>query len=148
MLNVNLKQKPFQHSFNSLVDDLFTELPMIFKNDFNNSERNGLVPVNVKETDNAFELDVVAPGFEKSDFTINLDQNLLTISAEQKTEEKKETDKQIRKEFSYHSFKRSFTVDEKIDATKIDAFYVNGVLKLNLPKKEEVKMATKQIEIK
>lgn len=148
MLNVNLKQKPFQHSFNSLVDDLFTELPMIFKNDFNNSERNGLVPVNVKETDNAFELDVVAPGFEKSDFTINLDQNLLTISAEQKTEEKKETDKQIRKEFSYHSFKRSFTVDEKIDATKIDASYVNGVLKLNLPKKEEVKMATKQIEIK
>lgn len=148
MLNVNLKQKPFQHSFNSLVDDLFTELPMIFKNDFNNSERNGLVPVNVKETDNAFELDVVAPGFEKSDFTINLDQNLLTISAEQKTEKKKETDKQIRKEFSYHSFKRSFTVDEKIDATKIDAFYVNGVLKLNLPKKEEVKMATKQIEIK
>lgn len=148
MLNVNLKQKPFQHSFNSLVDDLFTELPMIFKNDFNNSERNGLVPVNVKETDNAFELDVVAPGFEKSDFTINLDQNLLTISAEQKTEKKKETDKQIRKEFSYHSFKRSFTVDEKIDATKIDASYVNGVLKLNLPKKEEVKMATKQIEIK
>ncbi|MEZ5035022.1 MAG: Hsp20/alpha crystallin family protein [Chitinophagaceae bacterium] len=148
MLNVNLKQKPFQHSFNSLVDDLFTELPMIFKNDFNNSERNGLVPVNVKETDNAFELDVIAPGFEKSDFTINLDQNLLTISAEQKTEEKKETDKQIRKEFSYHSFKRSFTVDEKIDATKIDASYVNGVLKLNLPKKEEVKMATKQIEIK
>ncbi|MCB0716068.1 MAG: Hsp20/alpha crystallin family protein, partial [Chitinophagaceae bacterium] len=71
MLNVNLKQKPFQHSFNSLVDDLFTELPMIFKNDFNNSERNGLVPVNVKETDNAFELDVIAPGFEKSDFTIN-----------------------------------------------------------------------------
>ncbi|MCB0741452.1 MAG: Hsp20/alpha crystallin family protein, partial [Chitinophagaceae bacterium] len=63
-------------------------------------------------------------------------------------EEKKETDKQIRKEFSYHSFKRSFTVDEKIDATKIDASYVNGVLKLNLPKKEEVKMATKQIEIK
>lgn len=147
MLNVNFKQKPFEGSINNLVDELFTELPMFFKNDFNNTERKGSVPVNVKETATGYQLEVVAPGFEKADFKINLDDSLLTISAENKIEEKKESDKQIRREYSYRSFKRSFTVDSTIDATKIDASYVNGVLTLNLPKKEEVKASTKEIII-
>ena len=59
-----------------------------------------------------------------------------------------QTEKQIRKEYSYRSFKRSFTIDEKIDATAIEASYVNGVLRLNLPKKAEVKEAAKDITIK
>lgn len=147
MLNVNFKQKPFEGSINNLVDELFTELPIFFKNDFNNTERKGLVPVNVKETANSYQLEVVAPGFDKADFKINLDDSLLTISAEKKNEEKKETDKQIRREYSYRSFKRSFTVDTKIDATKIEASYINGVLILNLPKKEEVKASVKEIII-
>ena len=117
MLNVNFKNKPFEGTMNSFVDELFSELPVIFKNDFNNSERKGSVPVNVKETVNGYQLEVIAPGFDKADFKINLDDSLLTISAEKKTEEKKESDsnrndKQIRSEYSYRSFKRSFTVDE------------------------------------
>jgi len=60
---------------------------------------------------------------------------------------KDENEKQIRSEYSYRSFKRSFTLDEKTDGTKIDAKYVNGVLTLNLPKKEEVKPAVKEINI-
>ncbi len=147
MLNVNFKQKPFEGSMNNLVDELFKELPMFFKNDFNNTERKGSVPVNVKETANGYQIEVVAPGFEKADFKINLDDSLLTISAERKNDEKYESDKQIRREYSYLSFKRSFTVDTKIDATKIEASYINGVLILNLPKKEEVKASVKEIII-
>lgn len=148
MTNVKFNSKPFAGTFNNLVDDLFAELPVLFKNDFNNAERKGFVPVNVKETEKGYELEVVAPGFEKTDFKVNLDQNLLTISAEKKDELKNESQKQIRREYSYRSFKRSFTLDEKIDATNIEASYINGVLTLNLPKKEVVKPSTTEIVIK
>ena len=148
MTNVKSNRKPFEGSLNTLVDDLFTELPALFKTEFNNGERKGLVPVNVKETDKSYQLEVVAPGFEKTDFKLTLDQHLLTISAEKKNEEIKETEKQIRREYSYRSFKRSFTLDEKIDATNIEASYINGVLILNLPKKEVVKASATEIVIK
>jgi HSP20 family protein len=148
MTNVKFNRKPFEGTFNNLVDDLFTELPALFKSEFNNVERKGLIPVNVKETVNSFQLEVVAPGFEKSDFKVNLDQNLLTISAEKKNELKEENEKLIRREYSYNSFKRSFTIDEKIEATNIEASYVNGVLILNLPKKEVVKVSATEIVIK
>lgn len=148
MTHVKFNRKPFEGTFNSLVDDLFTELPVLFKNDFNETERKGFVPVNVKETNAAFQLDVIAPGFEKNDFKINLDKNLLVISAEKKEEAKEEGNKNIRKEYSFRSFKRSFTLDEKIDATNIEASYINGVLSLNLAKKAEVKAAATEIPVK
>ncbi|MEO7924575.1 MAG: Hsp20/alpha crystallin family protein [Chitinophagaceae bacterium] len=159
MTNAKFNRKPFEGTtFNTLVDDLFTELPALFKNDFNGSERKGIVPVNVIETDKSFRLEVVAPGFEKSDFNVKLDQDLLTISAEKKNDPesnraKEDSDsnryqKQIRREYSYRSFKRSFTIDEKIDATNIEATYINGVLTLNLPKKEVVKASATEIVIK
>ena len=148
MTNVKFNRKPFEGSLNTLVDDLFTELPALFKTEFNNGERKGLVPVNVKETDKSYQLEVVAPGFEKTDFKLTLDQYLLIISAEKKNEEIKEIEKQIRREYSYRSFKRSFTLDEKIDATNIEASYINGVLTLNLPKKEVVKASATEIVIK
>jgi HSP20 family protein len=144
MTTVKFNRKPF----NSFMDDFFTELPALFKNDFNNYEQKGLVPVNVKETEKSYRLEVIAPGFEKTDFKLNLEQNLLTISVEKKEEEKKENEKEIRNEYSYRSFKRSFTIDEKIDATGIEASYINGVLTLNLPKKEEVKASATEIAIK
>jgi HSP20 family protein len=92
-------------------------------------------------------LELVAPGFSKEDFKINLENDILTVSAEKKAEEKKENVKQVRSEYSFRSFKRSFTINEKIDATTIDAKYVNGVLILNLPKKAEVKASAKEIKI-
>lgn len=148
MLNVNFKTKPYSGNFNSFVDDIFSEFPVIFKNEFNNPQRKGSVPVNVKESATGYQLEVIAPGFEKGDFKINLEKDMLTISGEKKIVEKQENDKQIRREFSYNSFKRSFTLDATIDATNIDASYINGVLTLNLPKKEAVKAATKEIVIK
>ena len=146
MTYTKFNRKPFEGNFNNFVDNLFTELPVLFKNEFNQTIRKDFVPVNVKETEKSYQLEVVAPGFEKSDFKVNLDQDLLTISGEKKNEGK-ENEKQIRKEYSYRSFKRSFTIDEKIVATSIDANYVNGVLTLNLPKKEEVKVAATEIRI-
>lgn len=151
MTNVKLIRKPFDGNFNSFVDDLFADFPTFFKNDFNISERKGMVPVNVKETENGFTLEVVAPGFEKNDFKVNLDSNLLTISADKKTEVNENGEgktKEIRREYSYRSFKRSFTIDDKIDATKIEASYINGILTLNLPKKEAVKAQATEIVIK
>ncbi len=144
MTHVKFNRRPFEGTFNNLVDDLFAEFPVLYKNEQN---WKGTVPVNIKETDKNYSIEVVAPGFEKTDFKVNLDQQLLTISAEKKNEVKEENEKQIRKEYSYRSFKRSFTLDEKTDGNNIDAKYVNGVLTLNLPKKEEVKPAVKEINI-
>lgn len=147
MTQVKFFRKPFETTFNSLVDDLFSEMPVLFKNGNNQSQWTGFAPVNIKETEKTYVIDVVAPGFEKTDFKVNLEQDILTILAENKTEAKKEGEKEIRKEYSYRSFKRSFTLDVKIDDEGIEAKYVNGVLTLNLRKKEEVKSASKQISI-
>ncbi len=71
-----------------MFDDFFTDFPVLFKNEFNQSAWKGFVPVNIKETEKSYNLEVVAPGFEKTDFKVNLDQNILTISAEKKNEMK------------------------------------------------------------
>ena len=92
-------------------------------------------------------MEIAAPGFEKADFNLNLDKNILTVSSNKKEENKEENPKFIRKEFSYKAFKRSFTVDDKIDAANISAKYENGILKVALPKKEEVKAAPKEITV-
>jgi HSP20 family protein len=84
MTQTKFTRKPFEGSFNSFVDDLFTELPVFIKNEFNQTVRKGFVPVNVKETEKGYQLEIVAPGFEKTDFKINLDQNLLIIQLKRK----------------------------------------------------------------
>jgi HSP20 family protein len=147
MTQVKFSRKPFETTFNSLVDDLISEMPVLFKNGNTQTQWKGFAPVNIKETEKSYSIDVVAPGFEKADFKVSLDEDILTISAEQKNEVKNEGEKEIRREYSSRSFKRSFTLDEKIDAAGIEAKYVNGVLTLNLPKREEVKTASKEISI-
>ena len=142
MTHVKFTRRPFEANFNNFVEDIFSEIPVLFKNEWK-----GNTPVNIKESDNAYILEVIAPGFEKPDFKINLDQDVLTISAEKKIDtESSAKEKQIRKEFSVRTFKRSFTIDNKIDPGKIEAKYVNGILMLTLPKKEPVK-TTQEIVI-
>ena len=150
MTQVKFHQRPFEKSFNNLLDGLFNDLPVIYKNDVQNWK--GHVPVNSTENENSYSIEVVAPGFDKADFKVNLDQDVLTVSAEKKSEtnenaEAPEKQKQIRREYSYRSFKRSFTLDEKVNTAAIEAKYNNGVLTLNLPKKEEVKALTQEINI-
>ena len=148
MTQSKFHNRNFDRSFDNMVDELFNGLPVVLNDGYNFLTKQGYVPVNIKENGNGYTLEVVAPGFEKTDFKVNIDNNVLTVSAEKKSEEKTENEKQIRKEYSYRSFKRSFTIDDKIDATAIDASYVNGVLRLNLPKKTEVREAAKDITIK
>ena len=144
MTLVKFNNRP-ANGFN-LLDNFFNELPAFFKDDFG-TKAQGFIPVNVKETKEAYQLEVVAPGFEKNDFNINVEKNILTISAEKKSDASKENEKQIRNEYSYRSFKRSFTLDERIDSEKVVAKYVNGVLTLNLPRKAEVKASVKEISV-
>lgn len=93
--------------------------------------------VNIMENDKSFELELSVPGRAKKDFNIEIDDNLLSISSEVKSENKVEKDNYTRREFGFSSFKRSFTLPESVDSEKIDAIYENGILKFSLPKKEE-----------
>lgn len=133
------------NTFPSLIDDFFTKDLFDWSNS-NFSNTGTTVPaVNVKETAESFEVEVAAPGMKKEDFKIELNNNVLTISAEHKQENELEnTEKSnqrfTRKEFSYQSFQRSFQLSrEAVDADKIQAKYENGVLQLMIPKREEVK---------
>jgi HSP20 family protein len=143
---VKFKHYPASNSFNNLVHDFFPQFPSLFRDELTNGI-NHSVPVNIIERENGYKLEVVAPGFAKEDFKVNLEKNLLTIAAEKKVEEENKKEKNIRREHKYQSFKRSFTLNEKIDTEKIEAKYENGVLTLNLWNKEEVKTSTKQITI-
>lgn len=97
--------------------------------------------VNVKECDEEFEIQVAAPGMEKSDFDINIENNTLSISAERQNEneEKDKNGKFTKREFSFSSFKRSFSLPESVNDEDIKANYENGILKLSIPKKEEAR---------
>lgn len=147
MTLVQLKNKPLDKTFNNFMDSLFTNMPSIFSDDFITPNFRQFAPVNVKENGGNYILEVVAPGFEKENFKINLDNNILTITAERKAEEENKNEKLIRKEYKFQSFKRSFTIDENVETSNINATYINGVLTLNLPKKEEVKEQAKEITI-
>jgi HSP20 family protein len=108
---------------------------------------NGFPPVNIVENKTDYAIEVAAPGLEKNEFKVQLDKNILTISVDKKENVEKEEGRQVRKEFSHRAFKRSFTLDDKIDVDNIAAKYDNGILKLTLPKKEEVKESSKDISV-
>lgn len=103
--------------------------------------------VNIAETEENFTMELAAPGKVKEDFNIELDNEVLTISSEEKSssEENVEARKFTRKEFSYATFKRSFSLPESVDSSKISASYTNGVLEITLPKKEEAKVQAKRL---
>ncbi len=118
----------------SLIDEMFN-------NDYMGgslqSNRKTNAAVNVYEKEDGFHLEMNVAGFEKSEIEIEVDKDLLTISSE--VEEKKEetTEQFTRREFSKHSFKRSFNIPETVNQDKIEADYKNGILSIVLPKKEE-----------
>ena len=130
-----------QHPLSNLIDELFYN---------NNVAENNYIPsVNISEKENAFEMQFQVPGIKKEDINIQIEKGLLTIQHEHKTEvTTNSTNKYIRKEFSVKSFKRTFSIDDKIDADKIDANYQDGILTLVLPKKEALIAPKKLISIK
>ena len=126
----------------NLLDNIFDE--RLDRHPFR--KLNSLPAVNIQETEDAFILELAAPVKKRDDFNIELDNDLLTISStkkEEKTEEKK--GHYTRREFSYQSFKRSFTLPETVNLSKIEANYTDGVLVVNLPKLEEAKKQPKRL---
>lgn len=133
--------------FPTLLSDFFDN-DKFFSNRWLEKEfAQSLPSVNVKENSNEFNVELAVPGFKKNDFKISVDENTLTISAEKQEEKNEEKERFTRKEFSYNSFSRSFTLPQTVNAGKIDAKYNDGILKLNIPKKEEAKTLPKK-EIK
>ncbi|MGM0496553.1 MAG: Hsp20/alpha crystallin family protein [Bacteroidota bacterium] len=108
-------------------------------------------PANIVESKEGYSINIAAPGFEKSDFNIELNENLLTISLkkeDQNNDQKEDQNKFVMREFNFNKFSRSFKISDKIDKEKIEAAYHNGVLEINLPLKEEVlKNTNRSIEI-
>ena len=121
----------------------------VFGNRSSSGQRNQLPAVNICEDEKSYQVEVVAPGFKKDAFKINMDDDLLTISAEQKQEasEGGEGKQYSRREYSYSSFTRSFQLPENTQAEAINARYEDGVLKIAIPKTEERPKPSKQINI-
>jgi HSP20 family protein len=153
MTNIMKKDSAQPATFGSVVDRLFqNNLNRFFDDDvwgFNGVQTRNQVPVNIRETDKTYELEVIAPGLKKQDFQLNLAGDLLTISFEHQ-EEKNEEDKNqywLRQEFRKTAFSRSFTLDETVDAAKATARYEDGVLQVSLPKKENAQQVSRTISI-
>lgn len=140
----------FSNQIPSLFDRFLENAFLNWSNENYSSTNTTLPAVNIKEDKDGFEVEMSAPGFEKSDFKIELNNNILTISSEKKFENETKEDKQfLIREFSYQSFHRSFTLPEIVESDKITAQYQNGILSIYIPKKEEAKpKPVKRIEIK
>ena len=125
-------------SLSSWFDDIVNnEIPSIFKS--NESLSFSLPKVNIKENAEAFTVELAVPGFKKSDFKLDLDNDVLSISTETKDEKEHKEENYTRREFGYSSFKRKFTLPDSVDDEAINASYKDGVLSILLPKKEEAK---------
>ncbi len=126
--------KPVAPVFSRFLDDFFI-------NDYPSEGRNkfGLPSVNIKEDENAFGIEVAAPGLKKDLFNITIDEDVMTISYEEVKSEEEKEDNYTRREFFQSSFLRRFTLPEAVDSSKVDAQYTDGILHITLPKKEEAK---------
>lgn len=134
----SLVRPGFDDIFESILNDTFLSDRMVSR-----------VPaVNISETNGHYHIELAAPGLKKEDFKVNLDRDLLTISAEHQVENAENDKKYNKREYSYTSFVRSFTLPDSADDEAIEAEYADGVLKINVAKREEARTASRQIAIK
>ncbi|MDQ0965209.1 HSP20 family protein [Flavobacterium sp. W4I14] len=127
----------FNDIFESVLGDTF----------FTDRRLSNVPAVNISESPDHYHIELAAPGLKKDDFRVSIERDMLTISTETKNENLSEGRTYNRKEYSYSAFTRSFTLPESADIEKISASYNDGILKLELPKKEEAKVVARQIEI-
>lgn len=138
-----VKKSHSKPRFNSLFDEFFHgDFPSAFNKEFSRNPS-----VNVIETNDSYKIQVAAPGFSRENLKVDIDESLLTISGEYKTETKEEGEKFTRKEFGFSSFSRSFNIPDTVNAENINGTYKDGILTIELPKLEEVKGISKTIEI-
>ncbi|MEN7549248.1 Hsp20/alpha crystallin family protein [Rapidithrix thailandica] len=129
-------------SFSNVLEGFINDIDFKFGQDHQATTPS----VNITENQEGYTLELAAPGLNKEDFHINLEQNLLSISVEKNIETKGEDTKYKRKEFNFNRFKRSFSLPEHIDGNKIEAKYEQGILRLSIPKPEEVKPKSIRID--
>ncbi len=134
-----VKFKPVSPMFSDVLNDFF--------NQGINESSHKLPAVNISEDAETFKIELAAPGISKEDFKINLEKDVLSISTEKKIENKEESKNYTRKEFSYHSFKRSFTMPDNVDKENIMAQYVNGILYVTIAKAKKAEDIVKTISI-
>ncbi|RLJ80615.1 Hsp20/alpha crystallin family protein [Pedobacter alluvionis] len=127
----------FNDIFESVLGDTF----------FNDRRLSTVPAVNISESNEEYHIELAAPGLRKEDFKVSVERDMLSISTEQRTENNTEGKIYNRREYSYSAFTRSFTLPESANVEQIQAAYTDGVLKLNIPKKEEAKAIARQIEI-
>lgn len=137
-LKNNARGPFFNDVFDSILNDSFIGDKLVAR----------IPAVNIAETENEFQVELAVPGLKKEDFKINLDKNILTVSSEKKTENVEEGKKFSKREYSYNSFSRSFTLPESADHSKIEADYTDGILTLTIAKKEEAKFQSREIAVK
>jgi HSP20 family protein len=126
-----------RNAWPNLVEEFFNGdfFPRLFDNESGYS----LPAVNIVEGKEDYRIEVAAPGLQKEDFKINLENNVLTVSSEKEDKQESNEDRVMRREFSYYSFTRSFTLPMTVDAEKIQASHKDGILKIMIPKREEAK---------
>ena len=121
----------------SIVDAFFGD--DLLSNFFENTNMGTVPSVNIKENKDEFAIEVAAPGLEKKDFEVDVHNNVLSISCHKEQKDEQNDEKVMRREFSYTAFKRSFSLPDGADSDKIKASYKEGILRVNIPKKEEAK---------
>jgi len=144
-----VKRENYSPTWSSFLND-FLNRDWYDWNNQNYSLTNTTIPsVNIKETEDEFEVEMAAPGMAKDDFRIELNNSVLSISSEKESENETKDGKNVtRREFSYQSFSRSFTLPAIVETDRISAKYENGILQVKIPKKEEAKpKPLKQIKV-
>jgi HSP20 family protein len=136
--NNNTLLPGFNDVFESILNDTFFSDRMVTR-----------VPaVNISESADNYHIELAAPGLKKSDFKISIDDNHLNVSVEQQSEQTSDERKFNKREYSYSSFVRSFTLPDKADHNRVEAAYEDGILRIDVAKKEEAKSVSRQIELK
>ena len=146
MFTMYNKNQVMPRALGSLIEDIFNSGLNKVWGEEGLTDRSD-APVNIQETDKCYELHLIAPGLKKEEFKLHVDRSILTISFEHKEEETEQTGKWLRNEYKAKSFKRSFTLNEKIDAAGISARYTDGVLHVSLPKKEQAEISAQEINV-
>ncbi len=142
LVRYNKNRNEFPTTVNGLMDKFFNDVT------FDNTQMEKFSPsVDVLESDKSYELHFAVPGFDKKSFNIDVEENVLAISGERKFEEKKEEKEFTSIQTQYGSFRRTFSLPDIVDRTKIGAEYVDGILKITLPK-DEVKALKTTVKIK
>ena len=129
-----LVRKNYQPTVSNLINEFFA-------NDWfermDNISNLGLPKSNISETEKSFKIEMSVPGYSKEDFNLHVEDNLLVVSVEKEETKEEEKDNFVYHEFNVNNFKRSFRLSKNVDSNSIEANYENGILKIEIPKKEE-----------